>query len=179
MKYSRLHVGWLTSVLAVSLGLSACPKRTPQTLVGSGSSMPPSSSRMDESAIEAGDRVQDRVQSEEPEASPLEQIYFDFDSFALSAEAEQILQMNAEWLKNNTDAKVEIEGHCDNRGTAAYNLALGAKRAKAAHDYLIGLGIPSERLSTITYGEELPVCNELNESCWQRNRRGHFQVINR
>ena len=75
------------------------------------------------------------------------------------------------------NAKVEIEGHCDNRGTVEYNLALGAKRAKSVKDYLVSLGIPADRLSTISYGEELPLCREDTEECWARNRRAHSVVL--
>jgi peptidoglycan-associated lipoprotein len=70
--------------------------------------------------------------------------------------------------------KVNIEGHCDDRGTTEYNLALGAKRAQVAQNYLVSLGVPASRLSTISYGEEVPVCREENESCWQKNRRDRF-----
>jgi peptidoglycan-associated lipoprotein len=108
---------------------------------------------------------------------PLRDMYFDFDSYELDEEARAILRENSEWLKANTRARVEIEGHCDERGTVEYNLALGAKRARAAKDYLVVLGISGDRLSTISYGEELPVCQEHNEECWQRNRRCNFVVL--
>ena len=81
------------------------------------------------------------------------------------------------WLKANASARIEIEGHADERGTNEYNLALGAKRAQATKDYLVTLGISKERLSTISYGEELPVCKEHGEECWQKNRRAHFVII--
>jgi peptidoglycan-associated lipoprotein len=106
----------------------------------------------------------------------LQEVYFGFDSFDLSNDARATLKRNADWLKANPSVRVEIEGHCDDRGTNEYNLALGAKRAQAAKDYLVSLGIPSERLSTISYGEELPVCREQTEDCWQKNRRGRFVV---
>src|SRR5215469_3578138 len=94
-----------------------------------------------------------------------------------SLEALQTLKVNAEWLKRNPAARIEIEGHCDSRGTNEYNLALGAKRAQAAKDYLANLGISAERLSTISYGAEIPVCREQTESCWSQNRRARFVVI--
>jgi len=72
---------------------------------------------------------------------------------------------------------VEIEGHCDERGTVEYNLALGAKRAGAAKEYLVALGVAADRLSTISYGEELPLCTDHGEDCWQRNRRAHLVVV--
>ena len=114
--------------------------------------------------------------TETPKGSPLQEIYFGFDSFDLTSDARAILKKNADWIKSNQSARVEIEGHCDDRGTNEYNLALGAKRAQAAKDYLVSLGIPTDRLSTISYGEELPVCREQNEDCWQKNRRDRFVV---
>ncbi len=114
--------------------------------------------------------------TETPRTSPLQEVYFGFDSFDLSNDARATLKRNADWLKTNQSVRVEIEGHCDDRGTNEYNLALGAKRAQAAKDYLVTLGIPSERLSTISYGEELPVCREQTEDCWQKNRRARFVV---
>jgi peptidoglycan-associated lipoprotein len=108
---------------------------------------------------------------------PLKDVYFSFDRYDLEGEARETLKVNADWLKRNPAARIEIEGHCDERGTNEYNLALGAKRAQAAKDYLITLGIATERLSTISYGEEIPVCKESNESCWSQNRRARFVVI--
>ena len=87
-----------------------------------------------------------------------------------------MLRVNADWLRANPAVRVEIEGHCDERGTSEYNLALGAKRAGAAKDYLAALGVSADRMSTISYGEELPICKEHDESCWQSNRRVHFVV---
>ncbi len=112
-----------------------------------------------------------------PAANPLKEIYFDFDKYDLRGDARATLKTNADWLKANPSMRVEIEGHCDERGTNEYNLALGAKRAQAAKDYLVTLGIAAERLSTISYGEELPVCKEHTEGCWQKNRRDRFVVI--
>jgi peptidoglycan-associated lipoprotein len=112
-----------------------------------------------------------------PKESPLKEIYFDFDGYDLTADARRTLKANSDWLKNNPSVRVEIEGHCDERGTAEYNLALGAKRAYAAKDYMVSLGIPAERLSTISYGEEVPVCREHNEECWQKNRRDRFVAL--
>jgi len=110
-------------------------------------------------------------------AGPLGDINFGYDSFEVDDGARQILQQHARWLDSNRQARVEIEGHCDDRGTIEYNLALGAKRAASAKSYLVSLGVSSDRVTTISYGEELPLCHEQSESCWQRNRRGHFVVI--
>lgn len=111
------------------------------------------------------------------EGGPLQDVHFDYDRYDLRTEDRAVLQQNANWLKEHANAKVEIEGHCDNRGTVEYNLALGAKRAKSVKDYLVSLGIAADRLSTISYGEELPLCREDNEECWSRNRRAHSVVL--
>ncbi len=113
-----------------------------------------------------------------PGASPLKDIYFDFDRADLRADARETLKVNADWLKKNPAATVQIEGHCDERGTAEYNLALGARRAQSAKDYLVTLGVPEQRLSTVSYGQELPVCTEHNEECWQKNRHDRFVTKN-
>jgi peptidoglycan-associated lipoprotein len=110
-------------------------------------------------------------------AGPLKDVFFDFDRYDLRADARDTLKTSATWLKGNGAARVEIEGHCDERGTNEYNLALGAKRAQAAKDYLVTLGISAERLSTISYGEEIPVCKEQSESCWGQNRRARFVIV--
>lgn len=112
-----------------------------------------------------------------PASSPLKDVYFGFDRYDLAPEAREILRANADWLKSNPTARVEIEGHTDERGTSEYNLALGAKRAQAVREYLVTLGIAGNRLSTISYGEEIPVCREATESCWQQNRRARFVIL--
>ena len=101
-------------------------------------------------------------------------VFFDYDSFSIRPDAQSVLQMDAQWLKQHPDAKVTIEGHCDERGSTEYNLTLGDNRARAARDALVQLGVPAGQLATISYGKEKPFCTESNESCWQQNRRGHF-----
>ncbi len=108
---------------------------------------------------------------------PLRDLAFGFDSYELDDAARASLREGAAWLKDNTKGRVEVEGHCDERGTVEYNLALGAKRARAAKDYLATLGVPNDRLSTISYGEELPLCTEHTDDCWARNRRDHFVLL--
>jgi peptidoglycan-associated lipoprotein len=112
-----------------------------------------------------------------PPSSPLKDVFFEFDRYDLSADARSVLRANADWLKSNPAVRVEIEGHCDERGTNEYNLALGAKRAQAAREYLATLGVAAERLSTISYGEEIPVCKEASEACWKQNRRARFVAL--
>ena len=103
-------------------------------------------------------------------------VHFDFDKWAIRARDAEILDANARWLRANNDALVLIEGHCDERGTAEYNLALGDRRAKAAMDYLVAQGIAPVRMVTISYGKERPQCTEHTEACWAKNRRAHFLV---
>jgi len=104
----------------------------------------------------------------------LSDAYFDFDSYALSSEAKGTLEENAKQLKASTAGSVTIEGHCDERGTKAYNLALGEKRANAAKDYLVALGISGSRINTVSYGKERPFDDGHDESAWAKNRRAHF-----
>jgi peptidoglycan-associated lipoprotein len=103
-------------------------------------------------------------------------IMFEYDSFSLTAEAKKVLADKARFLNAHPGIKVLIEGHCDERGTAEYNLALGERRAKAAQEYLVFLGVGAQRLSTISYGEEKPLDPEANEAAWAKNRRAHFVV---
>ena len=112
-----------------------------------------------------------------PPGGALKDIAFAFDSYDLSSEARSILQANAKWLKANPAVSVEVEGHCDERGATDYNLALGAKRARAAMDYLVSLGVSPARIKTTSYGEELPMCKEATESCYEKNRRDRLVDI--
>ena len=106
----------------------------------------------------------------------LEDIYFDFDRSTLTAESQEILTQKAIWLKANNNVKVVIEGHCDNRGTNEYNLALGDRRAAATKAFLVDMGISPSRMVTISYGEERPLLTGQNEEAWAKNRRAHFEV---
>jgi OOP family OmpA-OmpF porin len=113
-----------------------------------------------------------------PGAAPdkLEAIYFDFDKYVILPEGREAMKRNAEWLQKNAAAKVVVEGNCDERGTNEYNMALGQRRADSAAKYLMDLGIAKDRVSTVSYGEEKPLCKEANEACWSKNRRGDFVV---
>lgn len=108
------------------------------------------------------------------EALGLEDIFFDFDQYTIRRDAQSILSANAAWINGRSGRGVVIEGHCDERGTQAYNLVLGEKRARSVKRYLEDLGVPASRLKTTTYGELRPFCKERDESCYQQNRRAHF-----
>jgi peptidoglycan-associated lipoprotein len=123
------------------------------------------------------DQLREGKSTATPASSPLKDVFFEFDRYDLRSDARDILRGNADWLKKNPSARVEIEGHCDDRGTNEYNLALGAKRSQAVKDYLMTLGISTERLSTISYGEEIPVCKDQSEDCRGKNRRARFVVV--
>jgi len=100
--------------------------------------------------------------------------YFDYDKADIRPDAREALQATANFLKGYPNAHVTIEGHCDERGSTEYNLALGDRRASAVKQYLVSLGIPADHLNTVSYGKEKPFCMESGETCWQQNRRGHF-----
>ena len=111
------------------------------------------------------------------EGGILGDVHFAYDSYELDGSARDVLTRNVDWLRQNSRAKVELEGHCDSRGTIEYNLALGAKRAKSVKDYLSAQGVGADRVSTISYGKELPLCQEESEPCWARNRRVHSVIL--
>lgn len=106
-------------------------------------------------------------------------VYFDFDKYDLKSDARDRLAKNASFMQAHPEFTFNIEGHCDERGTVEYNLALGERRANAAKDYLVSLGVSASRLRTISYGKERPQCSESDESCWWRNRRDHFVITGR
>ena len=100
--------------------------------------------------------------------------FFDFDSFMLRDDAKAALDKDAKLLRDNVDVNITIEGHCDERGTVEYNLALGEKRANSARDYLVNAGVPVARIQTVSYGKERPFAEGHDESAWAQNRRSHF-----
>lgn len=107
----------------------------------------------------------------------LETVHFEYDKSSISAENKRILQGNSDWIKKNTNYKVQIEGHCDSRGTIEYNLALGERRANAVKAYLVSLGVPAARLSVISYGKEKPIEAGETESAHVKNRRANFLPV--
>jgi peptidoglycan-associated lipoprotein len=113
------------------------------------------------------------------ESSLLKDIHFGFDRYDLTPRAREILSQNAELLLKHSGANIQIEGHCDERGTIEYNLALGDRRSTSAEQYLIALGVSRNRISTISYGEEMPADPGHSEEAWAKNRRAHFVIVSR
>jgi len=188
---AQLTLAYSGLVVAICLAMAGCaPSTATKTDVAaasaSGAKSPAGqqsgagqSGGTKESATAPGslDALQKGQSTATPASSPLKDVFFDYDRYDLRGDAREVLRANADWLKKNPSAKIEIEGHCDERGTSEYNLALGAKRAQSAKDYLATLGIAGDRLSTISYGEEIPVCKQLTDDCWRQNRRARFVII--
>ena len=107
----------------------------------------------------------------------VDHVLFDYDKYYITSDADQVLRAKAEYMKANPTMRVEIQGHCDERGTVDYNLALGDRRAHSAAGYLISLGINADRIETVTYGEEKPIDKGHNETAWAKNRRAQFMII--
>ncbi len=129
-------------------------------------------------AREARQREQAASMSEEARRAAFEDenIHFDFDKYVLTPQAMMILDDKAAYLREHSGVRVLVEGHADERGSNEYNLALGDRRANSAKNYLVKSGVAASRITTISYGEEQPLCRQQNESCWSRNRRGQFSV---
>jgi len=150
------------SVVAAAAFLAACSS-TPETGSGQtgGGAAPvtapsgPTAGSQQEFVQEVGDRI-----------------FFGYDSYNLDVQAQQTLRRQAAWLQQYSQYSIAVEGHCDERGTREYNLALGERRATAVRNYLVTLGVPANRVNTVSYGKERPTCTEANETCWSRNRRG-------
>lgn len=182
---NKLMCGGLLTITLAAVGCSPSATNKPEPASATSAAAKPATpspgegqrGATGESTTGQQSSLDDLQKGKPPTAGPLKDIYFSFDRYDLEGEARETLKVNADWLKRNSTARIEIEGHTDERGTNEYNLALGAKRAQAAKDYLITLGVATERLSTISYGEEIPVCREQNESCWRQNRRARFVVI--
>jgi peptidoglycan-associated lipoprotein len=124
--------------------------------------------------VEAGTTTTVSESEEQMFARNVQDIFFDYDSFSLRPDATQSLATASQFLQQHPNLKFTIEGHCDERGSTEYNLALGDSRAAAVRDQLTRNGVTADRIKTISYGKEKPFCSESNEQCWQQNRRGHF-----
>jgi peptidoglycan-associated lipoprotein len=118
----------------------------------------------------------ENLNSDSEEGGPLADIHFEYDQAGLTDQSRSTLEKHALWLQGHRDTKVTLEGHCDERGTTEYNLALGDKRAQAAKEYLVSLGIAADRLSSVSFGKEKPLDPGHDEAAWAKNRRVHFRV---
>ncbi len=158
-------------LLALSVGLG-CPKKPVTGDAAAGREG--SGAAGGEQGGAGGEGTTDRGTVESGDARGLKTIYFDFDKYNLRDDARRQLDANADILRNHSDMNIMIEGHCDERGTDEYNLALGERRAQAAREYLVRLGIDAARINVISYGEERPVAPGHDEESWALNRRGEF-----
>lgn len=165
--------------LAAALCLSACGAKNVKKDAGSAADMTGSTETIP--ALEVVDSSSTSTESnirgvEFQSQAELKTINFDYDRYELSEAAQKTLQANADLLKARKEWTVLVEGHCDDRGTTEYNLALGQKRAKSVRDYYVRLGVTEDSVGTISYGEEMPLCTEATDSCWQTNRRAETKV---
>ena len=182
------------SALSLSLGCGGKSERAPATTSGGASNLPRATTTAPSrptsvaetdprggeiSAVSDPDNIYGRTLDEINADSPLRDVPFDFDSAVLLESARPILDRTAEWLQSYSTVTLLVEGHCDERGTVEYNLALGERRATAAYNYLVSLGIPASRLKTISYGKEFPLDPGHTEEAWARNRRAHFEVTSK
>jgi peptidoglycan-associated lipoprotein len=193
---SSMRILFTIGVLAGSLMLLGCPKRPEVGQAGPGAVGPAAATapapapaqpspqtgeaRVTQPPAPTETPVQPapaaQAQAQVPAASPLKDVFFEFDKSAIRDDQKPALNEDVAWLKGNAKAKITVEGHCDERGTAEYNLALGERRAKAVKDYLIAAGVPATLVSTISYGKERPFVLGHDESAWKWNRRGHFVI---
>jgi peptidoglycan-associated lipoprotein len=151
-------------------GLRGLDKNPSEERLGSGSLL----AKVDPSSSAGRQMEEIRAEQAASLAAGLQDVLFGYDSWTISEEGRQALSHDAEWMKSNPNALIKVEGHCDDRGTVAYNFVLGEKRAKAARNYLVELGVGANRLSVVSYGKERPSCTEHTESCYQQNRRGRI-----
>ncbi len=161
-----------TGVQSQGGGLRGLDKNPSEERVGGGTMM----AKADPSGSAGRQMDEMRAEQAASAAAGLRDVFFSYDSWTISEDGRQALTRDAEWMKANQNAVVKVEGHCDERGTSAYNLVLGEKRAKAARNYLVELGVGANRLSVVSYGKEQPSCTEHAESCYQQNRRGHLTL---
>lgn len=188
MSVFRRTAGIVSLCFALALGAAACGKQAPETApqpppppvappVPPPPPPPPAPPAPPAPAPLSEEEAFARKSLDELNAErPLADVFFDLDGSTLRDDARAPLQKDAEWLRRWTSTQVTVEGHCDERGSAEYNLALGERRATAVKDYLVSLGIGADRILAVTKGKESPFCAESNESCWQQNRRGHFII---
>ncbi|MBF0473874.1 MAG: peptidoglycan-associated lipoprotein Pal [Nitrospirae bacterium] len=169
----------ISVVLLLMMFLSSCNNKQsakPDNKSGSEVAKEDVLSKTDGSGNRGLDADKDKNANKAGTSSPFTDIYFDYNKSNIKSDAKATLKSVADYMTANPNATISAEGHCDERGTAEYNLALGDRRAKAVKDSLKSLGVPKAKISTFSYGKENPVCPEQEESCWSKNRRVHFVV---
>jgi peptidoglycan-associated lipoprotein len=185
MRLKSPTVALLVAFIAPLLLLSACGKKRPPVVTTKPTTRatptpPPEVAETgpDVRPVDEGQPTGEDFSVSDPsgEGGPLADIHFDYDQSSLTDQARATLEKHALWLQNHREAKVMVEGHCDERGTVEYNLALGNQRAQVTHDYLVSLGVAADRLRTTSYGKERPIDPGHDEAAWARNRRAHFAV---
>ena len=174
---SRSAIARLIAIVSVGLMLAVagCSSKKPAPIAGDNNQ---DATKLGENGTGAGGgtTLEDWEKGTVGKGGPLSDIHFGYNDSTIQEQDGSVLKSNASWLQAHPQTKVQVEGFCDERGSEEYNIALGAKRAQAGKDYLVTLGIGGDRLSTISYGKELPLCTEHDESCWAQNRRDHFSV---
>jgi peptidoglycan-associated lipoprotein len=171
-------VGILVAVAAVA-GCKSTPKQQAAAPAPAAPAQPPPAPApppSETTQLSEYDRIKGMAVDEIERMGLLGEIHFDYDKSDIREGDRQVLAKNAEVLKKFDFLKITVEGHADERGSVEYNLALGERRAKAAYDYLLSLGVPADRMKSISYGKEVPLCQQNSEDCWARNRRAHFTV---
>ena len=165
---------WILAVLAVSVLTVGCGKQVQKNPDGEGSI---TEEKVPAPAEPRPERKAEPAQERGGAAIVLDNVYFDYDQHTLSSQARGVLARHSRTLLENPDIRIRIEGHCDERGTIEYNLALGERRAASVKRYLVDSGVPEQRISTISYGKERPVDPGSNEQAWALNRRAVFIVV--
>lgn len=163
-----------TSMQSGGGGLKGLDKNPSEERIGGGAGSGTMLAKADPSGSAGRQMDEMRAEQAASAAAGLRDVFFGYDSWTITEDGRQALSRDAEWMKSNPSAVVKVEGHCDERGTSAYNLVLGEKRAKAVRNYLVELGVGANRLSVVSYGKERPFCNDHAEACYQQNRRGHL-----
>lgn len=181
----------ITLLAALFVATTACPKKppaptpTPPPAYTPSNTTPttdlpgPSTAPTTDPTEKAVPKSLQDLQKEFEAKGLLGDVFFDYDRAELRDEAKSRLAKNADFMKSHGEFSFTIEGHCDERGTNEYNIALGQRRAAAAVEYITSLGVPASRFKTISYGEERPFCTESNDGCWQNNRRARFVITGR
>jgi peptidoglycan-associated lipoprotein len=159
--------------VVVMLAMTGCSSKKPVPIGPETNSNP---NALNENSSAGSQTKEDWEKGTVGRGGPLSDIHFGYNDYTIQEQDGSVLKSNASWLQAHPQTRVQVEGFCDDRGSEEYNMALGAKRAQSAKDYLVTLGIGGDRISTISYGKELPLCDEHEESCWAQNRRDHFGV---